>query len=82
MKTITFTEFRKNASVLFSEVEKGEIVLVLRHGKPVAEVLPYNRDESNEPSWKRPGLRLAIRGVSLSHAILAERSESDDENAL
>ena len=32
MKTVTFTEFRKHASGLFSDVEGGENLLVLRHG--------------------------------------------------
>jgi len=40
LKTVTFTEFRKNASSLFSDVEKGETLLVLRHGKPIAEIFP------------------------------------------
>ena len=76
MKTVTFTEFRKNASGLFTEVEKGEIVVVLRHGKPVAEILPFDADNDDEPSWKKPGPRLSVRGASLSQAILEERNES------
>jgi prevent-host-death family protein len=76
MKTIRFTEFRKNASGLFSEVEKGEIVVVSRHGKPIAEISPFSTDKDNEPSWKRPGPRLSVRGASLSKAILEERNES------
>jgi antitoxin (DNA-binding transcriptional repressor) of toxin-antitoxin stability system len=77
MKTVTFTEFRKNASGLFSEVENGETVLVLRHGKPVAEVSPPSAEPANSPSWKKPGLRLAAKGASLSAAILQERRRED-----
>lgn len=76
MKTVTFTEFRKQASRLLSDVENGERVVVLRHGKPVAAVSPYDTGEDNEPSWKRPGLRLAVKGVRLSKAILEEREAS------
>jgi antitoxin (DNA-binding transcriptional repressor) of toxin-antitoxin stability system len=72
MKTITFTEFRKNASALFSAVENGEIIVILRHGKPIAEIAPVSQG-SIIPSWKRRGLRLSVKGARLSSAILEER---------
>ena len=43
MKNVTFTEFRKKASSILTDVENGEVVVVLRHGKPIAEIIP---DES------------------------------------
>ncbi len=72
MKTVSFTEFRKNASNLFSDVENGEMLVVLRHGKPIAEIKPFT-EESKKPSWKKPGLRLSIKGAQLTSAILEER---------
>jgi antitoxin (DNA-binding transcriptional repressor) of toxin-antitoxin stability system len=77
MKTVTFTEFRKNASGLFSEVEKGDTLLVLRHGKPIAEISPASPGRHDRPSWKRPGLRLTAKGTALSAAILQERRRDD-----
>jgi prevent-host-death family protein len=76
MKTVTFTEFRKRASGLLSDVENGEVVIVLRHGKPVAEISPYHSGEAREPAWKRAGLRLSARGIHLARAILEEREAS------
>ena len=76
MKAITFTEFRKHASSLFSAVENGEIVVILRHGKPIAEITPVS-PETIVPSWKRPGLRLSVKGARLSSAILEERDRED-----
>ena len=78
MKTITFTEFRKHASSIFSAVEKGEIIVILRHGKPIAEIIPASQ-EAAVPSWKRPGLKLTVKGATLSSAILKER---EGENVL
>lgn len=72
MKTVSFTEFRKHASHLLSDVEKGEMLVVIRHGKPIAEIKPLT-EEPKKPSWKRPGLRLLIKGTQLSSAILEER---------
>jgi antitoxin (DNA-binding transcriptional repressor) of toxin-antitoxin stability system len=76
MKTVSFTEFRKRASTLFSDVEKGEVIMVLRHGKAVAEISPVGATEPGKPAWKKPGLRLSVRGCSLAKAILDERETS------
>ncbi len=73
MKTVTFTEFRKNASGLFSDVEKGQVVLVLRHGRPIAQVTPVVSGEVQTLSWKKPGLKLTSKCAGLSSAILEER---------
>ena len=73
MKTVTTTDFRKQASTFLSEVEKGEMLIVLRHGKPIAEVIPYTNAEKQIPSWKRPVQPLEIKGSDLSSAIIEER---------
>jgi len=79
MKEVAFTEFRQHASELFTDVEKGEIILVTRHGKPVAEIIPFSEKEAPQVSWKKPGIKLAVRGKTLSSTIIKERS---DENIL
>ena len=73
MRTVTFTEFRKQASILFSEVEHGENIIVIRHGKPIAEVIPFKKDEKDMPSWKKPALRIKHTEAEISKAILDER---------
>jgi prevent-host-death family protein len=76
MTTVTLTEFRSHASGMLSRVERGETLVVIRHGRPIAEVSPVSSIAGAAPSWKRPALRLVAKGASLSGAILAER---DDE---
>ncbi len=76
MKTISFTEFRKHASNVFSAVEEGEVIVILRHGKPIAEIKPILSKDAT-PSWKRPGIRLSVKGTKLSSAILEERELED-----
>ncbi len=78
MKTVTFTEFRKKASELFSDVENGEVLVIIRHGKPIAEVSPVSSSD-RPPIWKQPALRLSSEGAGLSAAIQKERA---DENVL
>ncbi|MDZ4200422.1 MAG: type II toxin-antitoxin system Phd/YefM family antitoxin [Kiritimatiellia bacterium] len=38
MTTHSFTDFRKRASGILSDVERGEAFVILRHGKPIAEL--------------------------------------------
>jgi len=76
MTTVTLTEFRSHASGMLSRVEQGERLVVLRHGRPIAEVSPVTAPPNGERSWKRPAIRLVAKGASLSAAILTER---DDE---
>jgi len=73
MRTITFTDFRKKASGFITEVEHGETLILLRRGKPVAEVVPFSDEATLKPSWKKPGTRLKLKGSDLSSAILEER---------
>ena len=73
MITITFTEFRNRASAMMDDVEKGEVVRILRHGKPIAEITPIT-DATDVPSWKQPALKLTAKGIALSKVIQEERS--------
>jgi prevent-host-death family protein len=73
MKTITFTDFRKKASGFITEVEHGESIVLLRRGRPIAEVIPFTDKPRRTPSWKQPGIKLQLHGSDLSFAILKER---------
>ena len=55
MKTVSFTEFRKHASNLFSDVENGEKLLIVRHGKAIAEINPVS-NESKNPIMEKTGV--------------------------
>lgn len=55
MHILSLSEFRAHASEMLDLVENGGTVRILRHGRPVAELVPV-RVESAEalPRWKRP----------------------------
>lgn len=80
MKTVAFTDFRKNASSLITEVEHGETIILLRRGKPIAEVSPFSGGDQKTPSWKQPGLHLRIKGSDLSSAIIEERDSEERDS--
>jgi antitoxin (DNA-binding transcriptional repressor) of toxin-antitoxin stability system len=77
MTTVTFTDFRSHASGMLTRVEHGETLVVLRHGRPIAEVSPVIQKDSVQPSWKRQALRLSTKGAGLSSAILKDRAHED-----
>jgi len=74
MKTVSATDFRAQASALFDAVERGETIVVLRHGKPIAEIQPVSSRGHRTPAWRKPGPRLVTKGGKVSQAILEERS--------
>ncbi len=73
MQTITFTNFRKHASSLLTAVEQGERFIIIRHGRPIAEIIPYDTKPDKMPAWQQNGLRLQIEGADLAEVIMAER---------
>ncbi len=73
MKTITVTDFRKKASGFITEVEHGETLVLLRRGKPIAEIIPFSGGPQQTPVRKKPGIHLQMHGSDLSSAILEER---------
>jgi len=76
MKTITFTDFRKKASGFITEVEHGEAFVIVRHGKPVAEIIPFSNKPTKMPAWKQKGIQLQLEGSDLSSAILEDRESN------
>jgi len=76
MKTIQVTDFRKNTSSFINEVEHGETLVLIRRGKPVAEIIPFSDRPKKIPAWKQPIVRLQIQGSDLSSAILEDREPS------
>ncbi|MEO6018497.1 MAG: type II toxin-antitoxin system Phd/YefM family antitoxin [Polaromonas sp.] len=55
MHIVPLSEFRANTSAMIDLVEKGETVRILRHGKPVAELVPVPAPEVKSlPRWKVP----------------------------
>jgi len=54
MHALPLSEFRANASAMLDLVEKGETVRIMRHGKPVADLVPVPAQEVEAPSYLRP----------------------------
>lgn len=78
MHVLSLSEFRANAAATLDLVERGESVRILRHGKPVAELVPVRPDAPvPPPRWKQPiaqPLRIErADGKSGAQLIIEER---------
>lgn len=83
MHTLSLSEFRANASAMLDLVEKGQTVRILRHGKPVAELVPPRADVvARVPNWKREIEPLRIvrpDGKSGARLMIEERLQGPQE---
>lgn len=78
MQEFPLSEFRANASAVLDQVQQGQTVRILRHGKPVADLVPVREVDTNRlPSWKQAFAPVQLPpGVSLSQAALEQRDDS------
>ena len=78
MHILPLSEFRANASATLDLVQRGETVRIMRHGKPIADLVPVKGESTTRvPSWKLPFKPVKLPpGVSLSKAVLDEREEA------
>ncbi len=73
MTTVTFTQFRQHAKTYIDAVQKGDTICISRHGKAVVRLIQESK--AKIPSWKKPALRLKVKGATLSDAIIEERKD-------
>ncbi len=80
MHILPLSEFRANASAMLDLVEQGETVRIMRHGKPVADLVPVVAGAPEAvPSWKQPFEPLHIAwppGMSGAKMIIEERENA------
>jgi prevent-host-death family protein len=80
MHTLPLSEFRANVSAMLDLVEQGETVRILRHGKPVAELVPLKADEPKAlPHWKQPITPRKVQrpdGKTIAQLIIEEREQA------
>ena len=80
MQTLPLSEFRANASAMLDLVEQGETVRILRHGKPVADLVPVRPDTPSQvPHWKQritPRKVVRADGKTIAQLIIEEREQA------
>jgi prevent-host-death family protein len=64
MKHVGIFEAKTNLSALVEEVEKGVEVIITRHGRPVAKLVAYEVEVSDEIVAKRKQAIAEIRDMA------------------
>ncbi len=73
MNYLQFTDFRNKSKEYFDKVEHGSSFIIIRKGKPIAKILPFNQ---LEVGWKRDNKKIKLKTKkSTLDYILQERSE-------
>ena len=67
MRRVSLREANQNFSACIAEVESGERLVLLRRGKPVAEIVPYSkkRPDPKRLSAHRELMALLREGIPL-----------------
>ena len=78
MQVLSLSEFRAHASEMLDLVEKGETVRILRHGKPVAELVPLRPEAAEPPSYLQPfePVMALPKGYSAVRTLIEERQNA------
>ena len=73
MNYLQFTDFRNNSKKYFEKVMSGDSYIIIRKGKPVAKIIPF---EEKAAGWKRAisKIKLKKNTTSLKY-IMQERKE-------
>ena len=78
MRTIQATELKAKLSAILGDVERGETIIVERHGKPVGKIVPIDDDRKRREDavqairdYKKSGIRTGITG----EGVLSGRGE-------
>lgn len=70
MRRVSLREANQNFSTCIAEVESGERLVLLRRGKPIAEIVPYarNRVDPKRQAAHRQLMTLLRQGIPMGGA--------------
>ena len=73
---ISAKEARRKLSSLLKKVEKGDEIVVVRRGKQVARLIPFQKKEKHLPQLREFRASIKIKGKPLSATIFNSRGEA------
>jgi prevent-host-death family protein len=73
---INAKEARAKLSSLLKKVEKGDEIVVVRRGRQVARLIPFQRKEKHLPQLREFRASIKIKGKPLSATISHSREEA------
>jgi prevent-host-death family protein len=76
MMTINVKDARSQLKALLDRVAGGEEVVLKRHGKVVARLVPPSRKAKRLPSLKAFRASISLKGLSLSETVIKNRADA------
>jgi prevent-host-death family protein len=76
MIEINAKEARSKLSMLLKHVEAGDEVVILRRGKRLARLLPFQNEGRRLPALREFRASIHIKGDSMSAVVAHERKET------
>jgi len=72
---VSISEARGKFHSILARVEKGEEIIILRHGKEVARIVPPKTESKPFPSLKDFRASIRVSGEPLSSTVVTMRNE-------
>lgn len=73
MNFLKYTDFRNNSKEYLDKVENGDSFIIIRKGKPVAKITPFQQEVQG---WKREHVKIKLNGKKDTlEYILQERNK-------
>lgn len=73
MKKVQVNEVREHLAKYLAEAEMGEEILITKHNRPVARLMPVRREKSEFPDLGELRNKLKVRGKPVSRGIIDSR---------
>ena len=75
MKKVKVNEVREHLAKYLSDAEKGEEIIITKHSRPIARLVPLKSESSEFPDLSKHRHAINIKGRSLSDTIIDQRKE-------
>ena len=74
MTQVTIRQLTHGLSRYLKAVKRGERIVILNRRVPVADLIPHNENLA-QPGWKRPIVRIKLKGPTMSQIVSEMRDE-------
>jgi len=75
MKKVQVNKVREKLAKYLSEAERGEEIIITKHSKPIARLMPVESKKSESPDLKEFREKIKRKGKPMSEEIREMRKE-------
>ena len=75
MKKVQVNEVREKLAKYLSEAEQGEEIIITKHSKPIARLLPVENKKSEFPDLTKFREKITVKGKPMSENVTEMRKE-------